>query len=198
MMIVIVMMIASYTNDDDRHYHDDRIVHALTIYDATNFLTDGRMNKAILGVGRPTFHFGHRSPKVSFLGTGSTISITHKFYKNILPTLTLGSYLLLFSKIRISRSGRFWISNWLNMIPQLTLSDANLDLSFIFMWLQSATGLTDHSNWSMRGLQLEMEHVYDTLWKHRICLDKKLISANWLNLIIWNAVRGCHPTHWQL
>ena len=45
MMIVIIMMIASYTNDDDRHHH------ALTIYDATNFLTDGRTNKVILGVG---------------------------------------------------------------------------------------------------------------------------------------------------
>ena len=40
MMIVIMMMIASYTNDDD-----------LTLYEATNFVTDERTDKAILGVG---------------------------------------------------------------------------------------------------------------------------------------------------
>ena len=51
MMIVIVMMIASYTDDDDSHHDDDRIVHSSTIYDAANFVPDGRTNKAILGVG---------------------------------------------------------------------------------------------------------------------------------------------------
>ena len=50
MMIVIVMMIASYTNDADRHRDDDRIVHTLTIYGAI-FFGNGRTNKAILGVG---------------------------------------------------------------------------------------------------------------------------------------------------
>ena len=55
-MIVIVMMIASYTNNDD-HRYDYRIVHivyALAMYDAILFGdggTDGRTNKAILGVG---------------------------------------------------------------------------------------------------------------------------------------------------
>ena len=38
MMIVIVMMIASYTNYADRHRDDDRIVHTLTIYDAAEIL----------------------------------------------------------------------------------------------------------------------------------------------------------------
>ena len=67
MMIVIVMMIASYTNDDDRHRDDDchrdddRIVHTLTIYDAAEILlrTDilslgaaaAGADKGILGVG---------------------------------------------------------------------------------------------------------------------------------------------------
>ena len=37
-MIVIMMMNASYTNDD---VDNDRIIHASTTYDATNFLTDG-------------------------------------------------------------------------------------------------------------------------------------------------------------
>ena len=49
-----MMMIASYTNDDDCHRDDDRIVHTLTIYDAIFFgneRTDGRTDKAILGVG---------------------------------------------------------------------------------------------------------------------------------------------------
>ena len=60
MMIVMMMMIASYTNDDDshhdddnRHHDDDCIVHSSTIYDAANFVPDGRTNKAILGVGLP-------------------------------------------------------------------------------------------------------------------------------------------------
>ena len=53
MMIVIRMMIASYTNDDDRHCDDYCIVHivyALAMYVAI-FFGDGRRNKAILGVG---------------------------------------------------------------------------------------------------------------------------------------------------
>ena len=56
-MIVIMMMIASYTNDADRHHYDYRIVHivyALAMYDAMLFgdgRTDGRTDKAILGVG---------------------------------------------------------------------------------------------------------------------------------------------------
>ena len=53
MMIVIRMMIASYTNDDDRHRDDYRIVHivyALAMYVAI-FFGDGRRNKVILGVG---------------------------------------------------------------------------------------------------------------------------------------------------
>ena len=40
MMIVTMMMIASYTNDDDRHRDDYRIVHivyALAMYDAISF-----------------------------------------------------------------------------------------------------------------------------------------------------------------
>ena len=39
-MIVIMMIIASYTNDDDLHHYDYRIVHivfALAMYDAANF-----------------------------------------------------------------------------------------------------------------------------------------------------------------
>ena len=47
-MIVIMMMNASYTNDD---VDNDRIIHAWTTYDATNFLTDGGTDKGILGVG---------------------------------------------------------------------------------------------------------------------------------------------------
>ena len=53
MMIVTMMMIASYTNDDDRHRDDYRIVHivyALAMYVAI-FFGDGGTNKAILGVG---------------------------------------------------------------------------------------------------------------------------------------------------
>ncbi len=45
MMIVIVMMIASYTNDDDSHRYDYRIVHivyALAMYDAIFFGDGGR------------------------------------------------------------------------------------------------------------------------------------------------------------
>ena len=48
MMIIIRMMIASYTNDDDRHRDDNRIVHivyALDMYDAIFFgngRTDGQ------------------------------------------------------------------------------------------------------------------------------------------------------------
>ena len=47
MMIVIVMMIASYTNYADRHHDDDRMVHTLTIYDAAEILlrTDGRTRR---------------------------------------------------------------------------------------------------------------------------------------------------------
>ena len=44
MIIIIRMMIASYTNDDDRHRDDNRIVHivyALDMYDAI-FFGDGR------------------------------------------------------------------------------------------------------------------------------------------------------------
>ena len=47
------MMIASYTNDDDRHCDDYCIVHivyALAMYVAI-FFGDGRRNKEILGVG---------------------------------------------------------------------------------------------------------------------------------------------------
>ena len=45
MMIVIEMMIASYTHDDDSHHDDDCIVHSSTIYDAANFVPDGRTDK---------------------------------------------------------------------------------------------------------------------------------------------------------
>ena len=57
MMTIVITMIASYTNDDDRHRYDYRIVHivyALAMYDAILFgdgRTEGRTNKAILGVG---------------------------------------------------------------------------------------------------------------------------------------------------
>ena len=56
-MIVIIIMIASYTNDDDHNHYDYRIVHivyALAMYDVIFFgyeWTDGPTNKAILGVG---------------------------------------------------------------------------------------------------------------------------------------------------
>ena len=53
MMIIIRMMITSYTNDDDRHSDDYRIVHivyALAMYVAI-FFGDGGTDKAILGVG---------------------------------------------------------------------------------------------------------------------------------------------------
>ena len=39
-MVVIIMMITLYTNDDDRHHYDYRIVHivyALAMYDAIFF-----------------------------------------------------------------------------------------------------------------------------------------------------------------
>ena len=60
MMIMMIMMTASYT-DDDNHEHDDciirgwwwssvRVHRTLTIYNAANFVTDGRTNKAILEV----------------------------------------------------------------------------------------------------------------------------------------------------
>ena len=42
MMIVIMMIIASYIDDDIEH---DRIAHSSAIYDAANFVTDGRMNE---------------------------------------------------------------------------------------------------------------------------------------------------------
>ena len=45
MMIVIMMMIASYTNDDDSHHDDACIVHSSTIYDAANFVPDGRTDE---------------------------------------------------------------------------------------------------------------------------------------------------------
>ena len=45
MMIVIMMMIASYTNDDDSHHDDDCIVHSSTMYDAANFVPDGRTDE---------------------------------------------------------------------------------------------------------------------------------------------------------
>ena len=54
MMIVIMMISASYMDDDDRHHDDDCIVHSSTIYDAANFVPDGRTDEqgeAILGVG---------------------------------------------------------------------------------------------------------------------------------------------------
>ena len=72
MMIVVMMMIASYTNDDDSRRDDDRIVHKWWwwssswphrtlvmmsasymhwLYTMRSFLTEGRTNKAILGVG---------------------------------------------------------------------------------------------------------------------------------------------------
>ena len=52
MMIVVMMMIVLYTNDDDshhdndnRHHDDDCIVHSSTIYDAANFVPDGRTDE---------------------------------------------------------------------------------------------------------------------------------------------------------
>ena len=46
------MMIKSYASYMDDHYHVYvRIVHTLILYDAANFVTDERTDKAILGVG---------------------------------------------------------------------------------------------------------------------------------------------------
>ena len=96
MMIVIVMMIASYTNDDDshhdddnRHHDDDCIVHSSTIYDAANFVPDGRTDEQGDSRSRiccrPKCNFSSSElfilPSLTFLVVGFYTGIAIYFYK---------------------------------------------------------------------------------------------------------------------